>query len=167
MKFDRSKAEQPKDFNALPAGKYEVFIEKGEVKTAATGSKFINMMLNVRDDVEAQKKFGGRKLFYRLFFTEKTVGIVHGFLEAIGTPQGKDFGDTPDIYIPAILNYATGKAALANVKTKTYQGNLQNEVSFLGATVVGGGKQDDPFGQDEAAATNDGNIDVTEDDLPF
>lgn len=167
MKFDKSKAEQPTEFDALPAGKYEVFIEKGEVKQATTGSRYINFMLNVRDDHAPQKSYGGRKLFYRLFFTEKTVGIVHGFLEAIGTPQGKDFGDTPDIYIPNILAYATGKAALANVKVKVYNGNNQNEVSFLGASVIGGGKQDDPFGQDEVAATNDGKVDVTEDDLPF
>lgn len=158
IKFDSSKASQ--GFDVIPEGKYECFVEDGQFKTASTGSPMINWKFKIRNDVEGQK-YGGRVLFNNLVFTEKTEGMVHGFLKAIGTPEGKEFKDYQDI-----INYAKGRAILVNVKVEQYKGNDVNRVSWVEESKVGGGRVDDPF-TSTAPAGNSGAITISEDDLPF
>lgn len=159
-------------FDVLPAGKYECFIESGAVKTASTGAPGINFKLKVRDDVEGQEH-GGRVLFGKLWFTENTGGIINGFIKSLGAPEGKEFAT-----IEELRDYAVGRAILAVVKVKPYQGVDQNEVSYMNASAIGGGKEDSPF---DAAPSDDpfsrasedpfkqggGPIEVSDDDLPF
>ena len=167
FKFDSKKASN-NDFAPIPEGNYECIIEAGEVKTFSTGTKGINFKLKVRSDVDGQQ-YGGRVLFGTLFFTESTEGVVHGFLDAIGTPEGYDFGED---YITAIKDYAIGRAISAKVAVETYQGKERNAVKYMNKSKVGGGKVDDPFAPQSAASNNDpfassGAIEVSDDDLPF
>lgn len=164
--FNSAKVSDRPDFSAIPEGNYECFIESGVSKVAASGTKYIDFKIKVRDDVKGQAH-GGRVLFGKLFFTEKTEGIVHGFLKAIDTPEGKDFGED---YINAIKDYATGKAILAVVGQREYKGEIQNEVKYMNASKVGGGRVDSPFdtvaSNDDPFAT-DAPIEISDDDLPF
>lgn len=145
IKFDSKKASS--GFAVLPAGKYEAFVDGGQFKTASTGSPMINWKFKIRNDVDQEGK--GRIIFNNLVFNAKTEGMVHGFLKAIGAPDGMEFNDYQDI-----INYATGKAILINLKVTQYKGEDQNNVSWVEASTIGGGRVDNPFGE-AAPATAD------------
>lgn len=159
-------------FKPLPVGKYEVFIESGQAKKTAAGSPMINWKLTVRDDVEGQEG-GGRKLFTNLVIQENTMGMVQGFLKAVGAPDGMDFETAEEI-----INFAKGKAVRVSVKITQYQGEDRNEIGYFMESEAGGGKVEDPFAntaqtggskvdEDPFANTSGGPIEVDEDDLPF
>lgn len=163
IKYDSNKAGS-NDFELLPEGKYECIIDTATPKVATTGTQGIEIVLTIRNDVEGQK-FGGRKLWYRLWINENTEGIVHGFLKSIGTPEGKEFGSPQEL-----ATYAAGRAVSATVKHREYQGKTREDVPYLNASVVGGGKIDSPFDEQPMAdpfAPGGGPIEVTDDDLPF
>lgn len=177
IKTNHSKAST--GFTPIPAGKYEVLIETGAFKFASTGSPMINWKFAIRDDVEGQEAYKGRFLFSNLVFNENTEGMVNGFLKAIGAPDGMEFPDSSDL-----IKYAEGKAVLLNVKIKPYNGEDRNEVGFIEASKVGGGKEDDPFlamnvadplensgthtqVENDPFAQGSGPIEVSDDDLPF
>lgn len=148
-------------FDVLPVGKYEVFIESGQPKTTSAGSPMINWKLNIRNDVE--QVGGGRKLFTNLVIQENTMGMVQGFLKAVGSPEGAEYATAQDV-----INFATGRAVKVSVKIVQYQGDDKNEVGYFMESDVGGGStapSDDPFfaGAGSAPAP----IEVDEDDLPF
>lgn len=178
IKANHSKATE--GFPVIPAGKYEALIEAGAFKYASTGADMINWKFAIRDDVPGQENLKGRLLFSNLVFNENTEGVVQGFIKAIGVPDGMEF-PTHDEFIA----YAVGKAVLLDVKVKKYQGDDKNEVGFINASKVGGGKVDDPFlamnvadpldnggnytrvDEDPFAQNHSGPIEVDSDDLPF
>ena len=157
------------EFEVLPAGDYECFIESGAVKKSAAGNEYLDFKLKVRDDVEGQK-YGGRILWGKLHFTEGAMGVTQGFLIAMGAPKDKEFASIEDV-----KNYVVGKATLAKVKVTQYQGTDRNEVSYMNASKVGGGKIDDPLAEatggvlsNDPFASGGGPIELTDDDdLPF
>lgn len=145
-------------FSPIPVGKYEVFIESGKAMKTSSGSPMINWKLNIRGDVEGQE-YGGRKLFTNLVIQENTMGMVQGFLKAIGSPDGAEYPNEQ-----ALIDFATGRAAKVTVKITQYKDEDRNEVGYFMESEVGGGKVDDPFaGQASTAAP----ITVDPDDLPF
>ena len=168
-------------FAPLPAGKYELFIESGELKRTSSGSPMINWRLVVRGDVQGQQG-GGRKLFTNLVFQENTVGMVHGFYKAIGVPDGHEFGSFEDI-----IAFAKNRPVKATVKITQYQGNDRNEIGYFMPSEVGGQltptapptpnqvpnfttAPSDPFAtraQQDPFANTGGPTSVSEDDLPF
>jgi hypothetical protein len=177
IKANHSKATE--GFKPMPAGKYEAIIEAGAFKHASTGAPMINWKFAIRDDVEGQEVYKGRFQFSNLVFTEATEGVVNGFLKAIGVPDGMEFPDSQ-----ALIDYATGKAVEISVKIKKYEGEDRNEVGFINASKVGGGKVDDPFltlnagdpldnggtytrVEEDPFANSSGPIEVSDDDLPF
>lgn len=145
-------------FEPIPAGKYEVIIESGQAKKTSAGSPMINWKLNIRGDVPGQA-YGGRKLFTNLVIQENTMGMVQGFLKAIGSPDGAEYPTEQ-----SLIDFATGRAARVTVKISQWQGEDRNEVGYFMESEVGGGKVDDPFAN---AANNDKPIEVNEGDLPF
>lgn len=145
-------------FAPITPGKYEVFIESGQVKLTAAGAPMINWKLTVRDDIEGQE-FGGRKLFTNLVIQDNTMGMVQGFLKAVGSPDGAEYADAK-----AVVDFATGKAVRVSVKITEYKGEERNEVGYFMESEAGGGKMEDPFAN---AAQNDKPIEVDEEDLPF
>lgn len=163
IKYDSSKATEGQ-FAPLPAGDYECIIESGAVKKGSTGNEYIDFKLKVRDDVDGQA-YGGRVLWGKLHFTEASHGILMGFLKNIGTPEGKEFPT-----IESLKDYAVGKAISARVKITQWKGEDRNEVAYMNASKVGGGKIDNPL---DDVPMNDpfANSDPTEllnsDDLPF
>lgn len=177
FKSDSSKATT--GFTTIPAGKYEMFIEAGAKKQTGAGAPMINFALIMREDVPGQEQYKGRKFWTNLVFQENTEGIVQGFLKAIGAPDGKEFPT-----IEAFIDYSVGKAVLADVKIGEYKGEERNEIGFMNASKVGGGKVDDPFEtvnvadpldnggnytrvEEDPFANSSGPIEVSDDDLPF
>jgi len=144
--FDSSKAST--GFEPIPVGtELEMIIQEAEVKTASTGTTFINMRVVVRDDVDQPYK--GYKIYHRLFFTEKTEGIIHGFLKAIGTPEGKAFDGIDDI-----KNYIIGKSFIGRVGQEESKGNIYNNISSVKESKYSTVDSGQP-------------IDIYDDDLPF
>lgn len=179
MTFFKSDSSKASNFDTIPAGKYEMFIEAGAKKQTQAGAPMINFALIMREDVPGQEQYKGRKFWTNLVFQENTEGIVQGFLKAIGAPDGKEFPT-----IEAFIDYSVGKAVLADVKIGEYQGNARNEIGFMNASKVGGGKVDDPFEtinagdplnnggdytrvDEDPFSNNSGPIEVSDDDLPF
>lgn len=169
-------------FAPLPAGKYELFIESGQVKTTSSGSPMINWKLVVRADVQGQTG-GGRKIFSNLVFQENTAGMVHGFYKAIGVPDGHEFGSFEDI-----VAFAKNRPVKATLKVTTYKGEDRNEIGYFMPSEVGGqlaatpapaanqvpnfsAPQPDPFAtnapSEDPFAVSNGPVTVSEDDLPF
>lgn len=182
--FDEAQAQ---DFSPVPAGAYECFIVASKVdKSSQKGTDYIEMKLKIRADVNQPN--GGRTVFHSLYFTDKTTGMVHGFLKSIGTPQGKSFEGLKDI-----ASYVKGKAILAHVVVNKYEDNDGNpkennkvkkvELSKIGgetdeleaATTTQSSGDTNPFaGQgnytrvdDDPFANNGTTIDISDDDLPF
>lgn len=176
IKTNHSKAG---NFENLPAGTYEVIISGGAFKRASTGSDMINWAFTVRDDVEGQEQYKGRKLWSNLVFNENTEGIVQGFLKAIDTPDGKEFASYDEL-----IKYATGRAVSLKVNIETYQGDERNNVKSINAPKVEGGKVDNPLDtiasgdpldnggnytkvENDPFANSSGPIEVSDDELPF
>lgn len=152
------------EFEAIPEGKYEVIIESATPKQASTGTLGIEFVLKLRDDVEGQK-YGGRKLWYYLWFNEKTTGIVNSFLVAIGSPDGKEYATAKEM-----ADYAVGRAVVAVVKHEVYEGKTTAKPKYINESKIGGGKIDSPFDEQPMAdpfSTNSGPIEISDDDLPF
>lgn len=143
-------------FAPIPVGKYEVFIESGQAKKTSAGAPMINWKLNIRGDVEGQE-YGGRKLFTNLVIQENTMGMVQGFLKAIGSPDGAEYPNEQ-----ALIDFATGRAVKVSVKITQYKGEDRNEVGYFMETEVGGGKLEDPF-----ANSTTGNEIIAVDDKKF
>lgn len=163
FKFNSEKATSG-TFEPLPEGSYECYIESGAIKTSSAGNRYVDFKLKVRDDVDGQA-YGGRILWGKLHFTEASEGVLHGFLKAIDTPEGKDFGED---HVTTIKDYAVGRAILAVVGFREWKGEIRNEVKYMNASKVGGGKVDSPF--DTETASNPlavQGIDIKDDDLPF
>lgn len=155
------------DFSPLAPGQYECFIEAGAVKQTQAGSPMINWKIKVRNDIPGQAG-GGRVIFDNLVIQENTMGMVQGFIKALGVPDGHEF-DSPDGGATALRDYAVGRPVIANLKIGEWNGNERNEISYYKISQAGGtspdvAKQSAP--QDPFAAGNKP-VEVSEDDLPF
>lgn len=138
--FTFNKEKMGTGFELLPAGKYEVFIDTAVTGFAKSGNPQIKMKLKVRDDVEAQSQFKNRVLFYDLTYTDKTEFLFMNLLGAVQAPEGANFGSLEDI-----ADYVAGKAVLADVSTRDYNGKTYQDVKSVTVTEVGGGRVDSPL----------------------
>lgn len=168
--FDPNKAES---FETLPKGEYEVFITGTKAITSSQkGTPGIQMVLVIRDDVPPQVKYKGRKIWHTLWFTEKTEGMVQGFLKNVGTEPGKSFSGLEEI-----AEYIKGKPLRVKTGIREHEGREYPEVAWTLESKAGGfapaellvqkdeekaqeKKNDDPF-------AGGGSIDISDDDLPF
>ena len=111
------------EFEVLPRGKYLCTIDETEYSTSkAKGTPMITIRLEVTDG-----DYTGRKLWYRTFFTAKTIGrlkrdlrILTGKVPKTLSKEGfRKLADSGDML---------GNEVLADVKIRTYEGDKRNEV---------------------------------------
>jgi len=129
-------------------------ISDTEVRTSDKGTKYIAMAMTIRDDVPEQRPYAGRRVFHRLSFTEKTEGIVHGFLKTIGTPPGTEFKSYEEM-----AKYFLGKTLRVKVSQREYNGKIVNDVTSVKESQHPITKTENPFGESP--------VNINDDDLPF
>lgn len=156
-----SKQAEGKEFDLLPEGEYEVFPVAGETSTSSNGNPMLTVNYRIRDDVDQAGK-GQEIRFDRFVGAEKAMFRYHAANKALGTEDGVEFEDFADWW-----NYFKGKAIRVVVKHKPATvgknaGKLFPEVVGFKPSTVGG-----EIEILSAKTDSNGQIDISDDDLPF
>jgi len=106
--------------SAIPAGRYNLRIEKSELTQATTGKDMIKLQMSVLDG-----NYKGRMCFDQLVLTESALWKVKTLLEAVGSKLINSENVEPE-EVAAELTYKTLSAYLEEGKTST--GNPTNNV---------------------------------------
>lgn len=144
LKFNKEKMGSQGNFELIPDGDYEVFIESAKFGTASTGTEGVKMTLLIRKDVAGQE-FGGRKVWHDIWYTEASEFNLHNLLGAVNTPEDHPgFNDLKEV-----AAYVEGKAMKVNLGTRKGTGkwaaNTYQDVKAMLPSDVGGGRVDSPF----------------------
>tara|TARA_Y100000310_G_C20664417_1_gene806646 strand:+ start:671 stop:1120 length:450 start_codon:yes stop_codon:yes gene_type:complete len=108
-------------FEALPEDRYNVMVEKADLRTASTGTQMISAQFTV---TEGQYK--GRKLWNNFTLTPKAYVYLYNFLKAAGSTAV----DSDDIDESEVAGKMVGLAASVYVEIKNNnQGNAVNVLS--------------------------------------
>jgi len=108
-------------FEALPEDRYNVVVEKAELRTASTGTQMISAQFAV---TEGQYK--GRKLWNNFTLTPKAYVYLYNFLKAAGSKAV----DSDDIDETEVAGQMVGLTASTYVEIKNNnQGNAVNVMS--------------------------------------
>lgn len=190
----KAEAEQKAMFGTIEPGTYEVFVEKAEYRDKKGTTPNINVALVIRSDVE--QGFKGRKFFHTFWISDKKenslefcMNMIMTFMNKLGVPDGTVFGTVQEV-----AAYMKGHPVAAVLKIDTYNGKERNEVDEWLVSDFQGQKveiqedatkgdalkkikdatsktttktatktrvEDDPFDSE------DGSIDISDDDLPF
>jgi len=160
------------EFKLLDPGVYEVYAESRDIgQSPNTGTPYTEFVFVVRSDVEQPGK--NRKIWHRFWHTEKTVGIVKGFLKQLGAPTGIVFDSQEEF-----ANYCLLKPVKARIDIEYYEdknGNkkMKNVIRTFyptdypgfqpGTAPANSNNQylDNPFADDGKP------IEIDDDDLPF
>ena len=161
FKFDGNNAST---FEPLPEGEYEVVIT--ETKTDVSSEKktpYIGMTMTIRDEADINPVGRKRKIFHNLYFTEKTVGMVNGFLKALMFEQGREFDSMETMAreikgctVRVKVRHESYTDAQGQQKTAERVHYFKQSEKPLSRPAV----NDDPF-------DNGGAINISDDDLPF
>jgi hypothetical protein len=172
LKFDSKQAEG-QEFTLLPEGDYEVFISEidhGYAKTS--GNEKLTVNYTVRDDVEQEGK--GQKIRFDNFVnTENALWRFHALNKALEAQEGAEWEDFKEWQ-----HFIKGKAVIVTVKHKEAdfgknKGKLFPEVTGFKPSQVGGEMKIAPKNNsgytrvDDDLFAGDGQIDISDDDLPF
>lgn len=163
LKFDSKKAEGT--FTLLPEGEYEAFISEIDHGFSSSENEMLTVNYTIREDVDQEGK--GQKLrFDRFVNTEKAHWRFHALNKALKVDEGAEWEDFAEWQ-----HFIKGKAVRVVVKHEEAEfgknaGKIFPVVTGFKASTVGGeltfSKVDnDPF------ANTGGQIDITDDDLPF
>ena len=155
------------EFKPLDPGVYEVFAEKRDLgKSPRTGTPYTEFVFVVRSDVEQPGK--KRKVWHRFWHTEKTVGIVKGFLKQLGVPTGETFNSQEEFANFCLMKPVKARIDIEEYTDKNGNRKFKNVIRAFYTT-------DYPGFQPEAAPANPSNpflddgkpLEIDEDDLPF
>jgi hypothetical protein len=111
------------DYEPLPAGDYNVVVEKAEATNSKKGDPQLVVTFVVQDGVHAK-----RKLWHRLtFIPGNGVGLAINFrqLDALGATPLLEQGGS----LAQVAGFLTGKSATVAVKQREWNGKMQNDVS--------------------------------------
>lgn len=112
-------------FEALPENRYNITVEKAEMRTATTGTKMISAQFTIDDG-----DYKGRKLWNNFTLTPKSQVYLYNFLKAANSPLIND-ADADEVQVAGSM---AGLQASAYVEIKTNnQGNSVNVVSRFSA----------------------------------
>ncbi len=121
------------DFSPLPENRYNVKVEKAEVKKASTGTTMISTEFVVTDG-----DFKGRKLWNNFTLTPKAYVYLYNFLKSAGS----NMISNEDIDENQVASDMLGLTASAFVETKTTingnPSNVMGKFSGLDATAATG-----------------------------
>ncbi|GAB6091761.1 DUF669 domain-containing protein [Furfurilactobacillus curtus] len=134
MHMDYDSLPKGGDYDALPAGDYEMVINKVEERATKSGAESLQLDLIVRNDLdkapnltETNGQYHNRHVFLDNWKRKKTneydTEHLPIILKAAGFPDGKDF-DFPDDFI----NFLYHKPVRVSLKNEenTYKGNTTN-----------------------------------------
>jgi len=108
-------------FEALPEDRYNVVVEKADLKTASTGTQMISAQFAVTDG-----QYKGRKLWNNFTLTPKAYVYLYNFLKAAGSKTI----DADDVDETEVASQMTGLTASVFVEIKNNnQGNAVNVMS--------------------------------------
>ena len=114
------------DFTPLPENRYNVKVEKAEVKTASTGNKMI-----ATEFVVTEGEFKGRKLWNNFTLTPKAYVYLYNFLKSAGSKMISN-EDVDENQVAADM---PGLTASAFVETRTTtNGNPANVMGKFSGT---------------------------------
>ena len=114
------------DFTPLPENRYNVKVEKAEVKTASTGTKMISA-----EFVVTEGEFKGRKLWNNFTLTPKAYVYLYNFLKSAGSAMISN----EDIDENKVAADMPGLTASAFVETRTTtNGNPANVMGKFSGT---------------------------------
>ena len=114
------------DFTPLPENRYNVKVEKAEVKTASTGTKMISA-----EFVVTEGDFKGRKLWNNFTLTPKAYVYLYNFLKSAGSTMITD-ENVDEVKVAAEM---PGLTASAFVETRTTtNGNPANVMGKFSGT---------------------------------
>ena len=111
------------EYEPLPAGDYNVVVEKAEATNSKKGDPQLVLTLKVTDELHKN-----RKLWHRMtFIPGNGVGLAINFrqLDALGATPLLEQGGS----LAQVAGFLTGKVALVAVKQREWNGKMQNDVS--------------------------------------
>jgi len=124
------------DFSPLPENRYNVKVEKAEVKTASTGTKMISA-----EFVVTEGDFKGRKLWNNFTLTPKAYVYLYNFLKSAGS----NMINNEDIDENQVASDMVGLSASAFVETRTTTNgnpaNVMGKFSGIDATSATGANE--------------------------
>lgn len=149
MSFLRTNYEEVNSgFAALPIGEYECIISETKVVPTSTGKQMVKVTLTVRDDVEQDGQ--KRKFFDNLVVQDTMMWKFQQVSKAARLPEGEDIA-SPEAFAEAIQY----KSVRIKNKHEQYNGELQDRVAWYTESKY------------EQAVTGGGQLDISDDDLPF
>lgn len=164
LKYDSSKAEGA--FTLLPEGEYEAFISAVDHKYSSNGNEMLVVNYKIRDDVEQEGK-GQEIRFDNYVNTEKALWKFHALNKALEADEGAEWNDFKE-WMPFIK----GKAVRLVVKHEEadFGKNAGKTFAVAGGykkSTVGGQMEIKTPGDDPLNGYQSGQIDISDDDLPF
>lgn len=133
------------DLEVLPRGKYACTIDESEF---ALSKENQNPMINLRMEV-TDGEYEGRKLWYRIVLTKKTVGMVKHSLRVLGVkfPTKEMSWKAAGKWLEKLADSGDliGQELTATVKIRTYEGEKRNEVRSIADSGEGTAEGDDDF----------------------
>lgn len=121
------------DFSPLPENRYNVKVEKAEVKKASTGTTMISAEFVVIDG-----DFKGRKLWNNFTLTPKAYVYLYNFLKAAGSKMISN----EDVDEDQVASDMVGLSASTYVETRTTTNgnpaNVMGKFSGMDATAATG-----------------------------
>jgi hypothetical protein len=158
MGFLRTDYSEVGGFGVLPVGEYECIVSAVEVtQTKETKKPMLKATLTIRDDIEQEGK--KRKLFDNMVEQENMMWKFNQVAKACQLEEGIELETLADF--ATAIQYRTVRVKLGK---RTYNGEEQNEIKGWMESKYEGGSNpangEDPF-------AGNGQIDVSDDDLPF
>lgn len=145
-------------FKPLPIGEYECIISEAKVTQSSTNKDMVKLTLTVRDDVEQEGQ--KRKFFDNLVVQENMNWKFQQVLKAAQIPEGTDL-DSPADFASAVQY----KCVTIKNKHRVYEGETQDVINYYTESKYGAGEGSAPSGDDPFQSN--GQIDISDDDLPF
>jgi Protein of unknown function (DUF669) len=183
LKQDNKRAkENDKGFGVIPEGDYELLPVEAKFRDDDKQAwPNINVTFAIRSDVEQEAK--GRKVFHTFWLSQKNedslqicLNMIESYNEKIGVPDGVEF-ETPADW----ANFLVGKPVKARIVIEEYKGKEQNNIKWFNASDFKQVAAQSTPGQaagtemrgsnvppvDADPFANDGQLDISDDDLPF
>src|SRR5699024_3349758 len=143
-------------------GEYEVIVAKAFEDAARTGTMFINLHLQIRNDIDQKNK--NRYIFASIWQSKETnqyhAGMINTVAKALRIENGKRYNSLDEM-----LNDFIGKTARVVVKHEEYNGNTNARVKAWEPSRFNSCNHQ--FKSDNNGSNIPGFQPVSNDDIPF
>lgn len=133
------------DLEVIPRGKYATTVDESEFSLSKEGQ---NPMITLRLEI-TDGDYSGRKLWYRVVLTKKTLGMVKHSLRVLGVkmPSKEMSWNGAKRWFEKLADSGDliGQECAATVKIRTYEGEKRNEVRSIHSAGEATADGDDDF----------------------